>query len=62
MVDTGPPSGNAEVHTVFNLANLRKLVNREDDIIKWFLETLGNAGLCKLLDGYDDRSARAEVD
>lgn len=30
-------------------------------LIKWFLETLGNEGLCKLLDGYDDRSARAEV-
>lgn len=30
-------------------------------LIKWFLETLGNTGLCKLLDGYDDRSARAEV-
>jgi non-canonical purine NTP pyrophosphatase (RdgB/HAM1 family) len=30
-------------------------------LIKWFLETLGNDGLCKLLDGYDDRSAVAEV-
>lgn len=30
-------------------------------LIKWFLETLGNEGLCRLLDGYPDRSARAEV-
>ncbi|HEY9585694.1 MAG TPA: non-canonical purine NTP pyrophosphatase [Candidatus Paceibacterota bacterium] len=30
-------------------------------LIKWFLETLGNEGLCKLLNGMDDRSARAEV-
>lgn len=30
-------------------------------LIKWFLETLGNEGLCKLLDGYDDRAAVAEV-
>ncbi|OGZ08606.1 MAG: hypothetical protein A3D65_04985 [Candidatus Lloydbacteria bacterium RIFCSPHIGHO2_02_FULL_50_13] len=30
-------------------------------LIKWFLETLGNQGLCELLDGYDDRGARAEV-
>ncbi len=30
-------------------------------LIKWFLETLGNEGLCKMLDGYPDRSALAEV-
>src|SRR3989338_1761000 len=30
-------------------------------LLKWFLETLGNQGLCELLDGYDDRGARAEV-
>lgn len=30
-------------------------------LIKWFLETLGNEGLCRLLDGYDDRGAVAEV-
>ncbi len=30
-------------------------------LIKWFLETLGNEGLCKLLDGYPDRDAVAEV-
>src|SRR3989344_2105441 len=29
--------------------------------IKWFLETLGNDGLCRLLDGINDRSAFAEV-
>lgn len=30
-------------------------------LIKWFLTSLGNEGLAKSLDGYDDRSARAEV-
>lgn len=31
-------------------------------LIKWFLETLGNDGLCRLLDRFDDRSALAEVE
>lgn len=30
-------------------------------LIRWFLETLGNEGLCRLLDGYSDRRAIAEV-
>lgn len=30
-------------------------------LIKWFFEELGNEGLCKLLDKYEDRSAIAEV-
>lgn len=30
-------------------------------LIKWFLHSLDNTGLCKLLDGYADRSAVAEV-
>lgn len=30
-------------------------------LIKWFLDTLGNEGLCRLLDGFVDRSAFAEV-
>jgi len=30
-------------------------------LIKWFLTELGNEGLTRLLDGYDDRSCRAEV-
>jgi len=30
-------------------------------LIKWFLTELDNIGLCKLLDGYTDRSAYAEV-
>jgi non-canonical purine NTP pyrophosphatase (RdgB/HAM1 family) len=30
-------------------------------LIKWFLESLGNDGIAKLLDGYDDRSVIAEV-
>lgn len=29
--------------------------------IKWFLDSLGNNGLCKILDGFDDRSAYATV-
>lgn len=29
--------------------------------IKWFLTELDNAGLCKLLDGYENRAAVAEV-
>ncbi len=30
-------------------------------LIKWFLTELDNEGLARLLDGYEDRSARAEV-
>ena len=30
-------------------------------LIKWFLETLGNEGLCKLLDNFETREAFAEV-
>lgn len=30
-------------------------------LIKWFLEELDNEGLCRLLDGYQDRSAQATV-
>ena len=30
-------------------------------LIKWFLTELDNAGLCRLLDSYPDRSALAEV-
>jgi non-canonical purine NTP pyrophosphatase (RdgB/HAM1 family) len=29
--------------------------------IKWFEKTLGNDGLCQLLNGFEDRSAHAEV-
>ena len=31
-------------------------------LIKWFFETLGNDGLCKLLDGFENRNAFAEVE
>jgi non-canonical purine NTP pyrophosphatase (RdgB/HAM1 family) len=30
-------------------------------LIKWFSSELGNAGLCRLLDGYDTRAARASI-
>jgi len=30
-------------------------------LIKWFLTELDNRGLCKILDGYDDRRAVADV-
>ncbi len=30
-------------------------------LIKWFLKELGNEGLCKLLNGYSERTALAEV-
>jgi len=30
-------------------------------LIKWFLASLGNEGLCQLLNGYDSRQALAEV-
>lgn len=30
-------------------------------LIKWFLASLGNEGLCRLLNGYDSRQALAEV-
>lgn len=46
-----------DVSLVFN--GLNKLPG---PLIKWFLETLGNEGLCRLLDGVDDRSALAEVE
>ncbi len=42
---------------IFN--SLKKLPG---PLIKWFLETLGNDGLCRLLDGVDDRSAFAEIE
>lgn len=29
--------------------------------IRWFLEELGNEAICHLLDGFDDRSAKAEI-
>jgi non-canonical purine NTP pyrophosphatase (RdgB/HAM1 family) len=29
--------------------------------IKWFLEEIGTEGLCKLLDTYEDRSAKARI-
>jgi len=31
-------------------------------LIKWFVHSLGNEGMCKLLDGYKDRSATATVE
>lgn len=30
-------------------------------LIKWFLTELDNEGLCRILDGYEDRTATAEV-
>lgn len=30
-------------------------------LIKWFLDSLGNDGLCRLLNGFDDRRAFAQV-
>lgn len=30
-------------------------------LIKWFLQEIGNEGMCHLLDGYQDRSAIAKV-
>lgn len=30
-------------------------------LIKWFVATLGNEGMCRLLDGYEDRGMTAEV-
>lgn len=30
-------------------------------LIKWFLESLGNDGIARLLSGYEDRTAKAEV-
>ncbi len=37
------------------------LGNLPGPLIKWFLQELGNEGLTKLLNGYSDRSAKAEV-
>ncbi len=37
------------------------LGNLPGPLIKWFLEELDNEGLCRLLDGYQDRSALAKV-
>lgn len=30
-------------------------------LVKWFLQELGNDGLCRVLDGYEDRTATASV-
>ena len=35
--------------------------NLPGPLIKWFLEELGNDGLCKMLDGQKNRNATAEV-
>ncbi|MBI4036300.1 non-canonical purine NTP pyrophosphatase [Candidatus Daviesbacteria bacterium] len=37
------------------------LGNLPGPLIKWFLKELGNEGLCKLLNGYPDRTATAMV-
>jgi XTP/dITP diphosphohydrolase len=39
----------------------RALGSLPGPLIKWFLESLENDGMVKLLDGYDDRAAVAEV-
>ena len=39
----------------------RALGHLPGPLIKWFLTELDNEGLCKLLNGYDDRVAWAEV-
>ena len=53
----GSPVLVEDVSLIFN--GLKKLPG---PLIKWFLETLGNDGLCRLLDSLDDRSAFAEVE
>jgi len=30
-------------------------------LVKWFFESVGNKGLCKMLDGYQSRAAKAET-
>ena len=45
-----------DVSLIFN--GLKKLPG---PLIKWFLESLGNEGLCRLLDGFENRTALAEV-
>lgn len=45
-----------DVSLVFN--SLGKLPG---PLIKWFLTALDNDGLCRMLDGYNDRNALAEV-
>ena len=37
------------------------LNNLPGPLIKWFLNSLGNDGLCKIIDGYKNRKAIAEV-
>lgn len=37
------------------------LKNLPGPLIKWFLESIGNSGMCRLLGEQDDRSAIAEV-
>ena len=39
----------------------RALGNLPGPLIKWFLQELDNEGLCRLLDGAEDRSAQAKV-
>ncbi len=40
---------------------LRALGALPGPLIKWFLQSIKNEGICRLLDKYDDRTATAEV-
>jgi non-canonical purine NTP pyrophosphatase (RdgB/HAM1 family) len=53
---TGKPVLVEDVSVVF-----RALSPLPGPLIKWFVATLGNEGMCRLLDGYEDRSMIAEV-
>lgn len=54
--EVGKPVLVEDVSLVFHA--LQKLPG---PFIKWFESSLGHEGLCRLLDGYDDRSATATV-
>jgi len=53
---TGSPVLVEDTSLVFNA-----LGRLPGPLIKWFLTELDNGGLCKILDGYEDRSCVAEV-
>lgn len=57
FAEVGEPVLVEDVSVVFNA-----LKGLPGPFIKWFDKTIGNEGMCRLLDGYDDRSAVTEVE
>jgi non-canonical purine NTP pyrophosphatase (RdgB/HAM1 family) len=56
FAEIGEPVLVEDVSVIFNA-----LEGLPGPLIKWFDQTLGNEGMCRLLDGYNDRGAITEV-